>query len=367
MPKRGNTPWRNSPGDTAKWRCPWISVMDIREAYAQGRMKGHFSLELIEAVQEALEEKKQVILFQNRRGYAPVMQCRDCGWVPQCHHCEVSLTYHKTSDTLRCHYCGYWEHRPTACPVCGSPRLDTKGFGTQQVEDEAARLFESARILRMDTDTTSGKNSYRNILQTFEQGRADILIGTQMIAKGLDFDHVSLVGILNADNVFKSPDFRAFERGFQLLSQVAGRAGRKEQGRVVIQTYDPQHEVIRHVLTSDYRAMYRTILSHRLEFHYPPFCRMVRIVLRHKTPQTLDAAAGLLAGRLRELFAENVLGPDYYYIPRINNYFIQHLYVKLPESVSLSGAKNAIRNAVAVLTAEKAFRNVRIVIDVDPQ
>lgn len=346
---------------------PRISVVDIREAYAQGRMKGHFSLELIEAVQEALEEKKQVILFQNRRGYAPVMQCRDCGWVPQCHHCEVSLTYHKTSDTLRCHYCGYWEHRPTACPVCGSPRLDTKGFGTQQVEDEAARLFESARILRMDTDTTSGKNSYRNILQTFEQGRADILIGTQMIAKGLDFDHVSLVGILNADNVFKSPDFRAFERGFQLLSQVAGRAGRKEQGRVVIQTYDPQHEVIRHVLTSDYRAMYRTILSHRLEFHYPPFCRMVRIVLRHKTPQTLDAAAGLLAGHLRELFAENVLGPDYYYIPRINNYFIQHLYVKLPESVSLSGAKNAIRNAVAVLTAEKAFRNVRIVIDVDPQ
>ena len=346
---------------------PQVLLSDTLRAARRGEKRSHFNKLLLDRIEEALVRGRQVMLFQNRRGFSPFVECGNCGWTASCPDCNVTLTYHKSDGSLRCHYCGYWEHRPTTCPVCGSPRLDTKGFGTQQVEDEAARLFESARILRMDTDTTSGKNSYRNILQTFEQGRADILIGTQMIAKGLDFDHVSLVGILNADNVFKSPDFRAFERGFQLLSQVAGRAGRKEQGRVVIQTYDPQHEVIRHVLTSDYRAMYRTILSHRLEFHYPPFCRMVRIVLRHKTPQTLDAAAGLLAGRLRELFAENVLGPDYYYIPRINNYFIQHLYVKLPESVSLSGAKNAIRNAVAVLTAEKAFRNVRIVIDVDPQ
>ena len=254
-----------------------------------------------------------------------------------------------------------------ACPACGSPRLDTKGFGTQQVEAEAEKLFEGARILRMDTDTTGGKNSYQNLIQAFEQRRADILIGTQMIAKGLDFDNVSVVGILNADNAFKSPDFRAFERGFQLLSQVAGRAGRKKQGRVVIQTYEPTHEVIRNVLTSDYRAMYREVLKQRREFGYPPFRRMVRIVLRHKTPQTLDDAAGLLAARMRELFGQNVLGPDYYYIPRINNYFIQHLYVKLSDSLSLTGAKSAIRRAAAILTAEKMFRSVRITIDVDPQ
>ncbi len=346
---------------------PAISVADIKNAYTSGQMKGHFSLELIEAVRSALENGEQAILFQNRRGYAPVLQCRDCGWVPECRHCDVSLTYHKTSGSLRCHYCGYSETVPATCPCCGSPRLDTKGFGTQQVEDEAEKIFEGARILRMDTDTTSGKNSYQNIIQAFEDRKADILIGTQMIAKGLDFDHVSVVGILNADNVFKNPDFRAFERGYQLLSQVAGRSGRKKKGRVIIQTYEPNHEVIRNVLSSDYAAMYREVLKLRREFLYPPFCRMIRIVLRHKTPQTLDTAANLLAGRMRELFGAGVLGPDYYYIPRINSLFIKHMYIKLPESAPLGWAKEAIRKSAALLTAEKAFRSVRITIDVDPQ
>lgn len=346
---------------------PDIEVVDIRRSYEAGRMKGHFSQELIEAVKDSLEHDQQVILFQNRRGYAPLVQCRDCGWVPMCRHCEVSLTYHKTSGTLRCHYCGYAENLPPRCPVCGSPRIDTRGFGTQQVEDEAGKLFPQARILRMDTDTTSRKNAYDDMIRDFEQHRADILIGTQMIAKGLDFDRVSLVGILNADNAFKSADFRAFERGFQLLQQVAGRAGRKKRGRVILQTYEPQHEVIRNLLGGDYPAMFRRVLASRKEFFYPPFCRMVRVVLRHKTPQTLDSAARWLAVRLRELFGANVLGPDYYYIPRINNYFIQHLFVKLPENQALSWAKNEIRQSAALLTAEKTFRNVRITIDVDPQ
>lgn len=346
---------------------PAISIVDIKEAYAAGRMKGHFSHELIEAVGSALQKNEQAILFQNRRGYAPVLQCRDCGWTPQCKHCDVSLTYHKTSGTLRCHYCGHSETMPTACPRCGSVRLDTKGFGTQQVEAEAEKLFPGARILRMDTDTTSGKNSYQSIIRAFEQREADILIGTQMIAKGLDFDHVSTVGILNADNVFKNPDFRAFERGYQLLSQVAGRAGRKKQGTVVIQTYEPSHEVIRHVVATDYPSMYGELIKHRREFFYPPFCRMVRIVLRHKTPQTLDAAAGLFAGKMREYFGPNVLGPDYYYIPRINNLFIQHLYIKLSPSAPLSRSKELIKHAAACLTAEKAFRSLRVTLDVDPQ
>lgn len=346
---------------------PGIEVVDIRRSYESGRMKGHFSQELIEGIRESLHRNEQVILFQNRRGYAPVVQCRDCGWVPMCRHCEVSLTYHKTSGTLRCHYCGYAENLPARCPVCGSPRIDTKGFGTQQVEDEAGKLFPEARILRMDTDTTGGKNAYDNIIRDFEQYRADILIGTQMVAKGLDFEKVSLVGILNADNAFKGADFRAFERGFQLLQQVAGRAGRKKQGRVILQTYEPQHEVIRNLIDGDYPAMFRRVLASREEFSYPPFCRMVRVILRHKTPQTLDAAARWLAARLRSLFGANVLGPDYYYIPRINNYFIQHLFVKLPEGQALSWAKNEIRQSTAMLTAEKTFRNVRITIDVDPQ
>ena len=345
---------------------PEINVVNIKEAYAAGKMKGHFSHELIERTKEAIGSGRQVILFQNRRGYAPVVECRDCGWTPQCRHCDVSLTYHKHSDNMRCHYCGYNEPRPQRCPQCGSVRLDTKGFGTEQVEAEAAKLFPDARILRMDLDTTGGKNSYQSIITAFENGQADILIGTQMIAKGLDFGNVSLVGILNADYSFKNADFRAFERGYQLLSQIGGRAGRKERGQVILQTYEPEHEVIRNVVNGGYQSMYRDVMKHRRQFIYPPFCRMIRVVLRHKETETLDAAAAVFAGRLRQILPDNVLGPDYYQITSITSLYIEHLYKKLPQEVSLKGVKEYLSKLSSAFSSSREYRTVRITIDVDP-
>lgn len=345
---------------------PEINVVNIKEAYAAGKMKGHFSHELIERTREAIDGGRQVILFQNRRGYAPVVECLDCGWTPQCRHCDVSLTYHKHSDNMRCHYCGYSEPRPQRCPQCGSARLDTKGFGTEQVETEAAKLFPQARILRMDLDTTGGKNSYQSIITSFENGQADILIGTQMIAKGLDFGNVSLVGILNADNSFKNADFRAFERGYQLLSQVAGRAGRRERGQVVLQTYEPEHEVVRNVMSGDYASMYCEVIKHRQQFTYPPFCRMIRVVLRHRETETLDAAGAVFAEQMRRILPDNILGPDYYHIPRINSLYIKHLYIKLPQDVSLKGVKEYLTKLSSAFSSSREYRAVRITIDVDP-
>ena len=260
------------------------------------------------------------------------MQCRDCGWVPQCHHCEVSLTYHKTSDTLRCHYCGYWEHRPTACPVCGSPRLDTKGFGTQQVEDEAARLFESARILRMDTDTTSGKNSYRNILQTFEQGRADILIGTQMIVKGHDFPNVTLVGILAADMSLYTDDYRSGERTFQLLTQAVGRAGRGDKkGEAVIQTYSPDHYAIATSAAQDYEAFYEEEIRYRTMMGYPPAENLLAVFISSADEALLETGCRYLKEymiKAKKDIEASVIGPASPGIEKINDVYRKVIYVK---------------------------------------
>ena len=345
---------------------PEISIVNIKDAYASGKMKGHFSQELIDAINDSLDRKEQVILFQNRRGYAPMVECRDCGYTPQCSHCDVSMTYHKNSDSMRCHYCGYSVPRPVVCPKCGSIRLDTKGFGTEQVQIEAEELFPDAKILRMDSDTTSGKNSYQNIITAFENQEANILIGTQMLSKGLDFDHVSLVGILNADNTFKNESFRAYERGFQLLSQVSGRSGRKSQGQVLIQTYEPLHPVIQNVISYNYTSMYESILAERSKFFYPPFCRMARIVFKHKDPNVVSVGADLYANELKNKWKGEVLGPEFYHIPRINNLYIKHLYLKFPPYVSLSGTKTALRRLADILTNAKEYKSLRIIIDIDP-
>ncbi|MDD4819928.1 MAG: primosomal protein N' [Flavobacteriales bacterium] len=345
---------------------PHISVVNIKDAYALKQMNGHFSIQLIEAINTTLENKEQVILFQNRRGYAPVVECRDCGWTPKCSHCDVSMTYHKHSDNMRCHYCGYSSARPVVCPVCGSVRLETKGFGTEQVQIEAEKLFPDAKILRMDLDTTGAKNSYQNIITTFENREADILIGTQMLSKGLDFDHVALVGILNADNTFKNESFRAYERGYQLLSQVSGRSGRKNEGEVIIQTYDPLHPVIQNVISSDYISMYHSVIGERKNFFFPPFCRMARIVFKHKNIDTVNIAADLYTQELKKVWTGEVLGPEFYHIPRINSLYIKHIYLKFPSEVSLSGTKKTLRYLADVLSCTKEYRSLRITIDIDP-
>lgn len=345
---------------------PSITLVNIREAYSTASMKGHFSTTLIEGIKDALSSSRQVILFQNRRGHSPIVECLQCGWVAQCSHCDVSLTYHSHSDSMKCHYCGYEQSRPRTCPVCGGMHLDTKGLGTQQVEEEARRLFPDARILRMDSDTTTGKDSHLRIITAFEKGEADILIGTQMVSKGLDFDRVALVGILNADNTFKSSDFRSYERGFQMLCQISGRAGRKDAGRVILQTYDPTHPVIRNITRTDYINMYHEIMRERKEFYYPPYCRMIRVVLRHKDPYTLDVASRTFASWLSQLYRGTIIGPEDNPIPRINNLYIKQLYIKIPMGENPSGVKDIIRRVSSAITREKTFRTVRITIDVDP-
>ena len=345
---------------------PQITTVNIREAYATGDMRGHFSTTLINGIKDALLSSRQVLLFQNRRGHSPIVECLQCGWVAECSHCDVSLTYHSNTDSMKCHYCGYEQSRPRTCPVCGGMHLDTRGLGTQQVEEEARRLFPDARILRMDSDTTTGKESHTRIINAFEKGEADILIGTQMVSKGLDFDRVALVGILNGDNTFKSSDFRSYERGFQMLCQISGRAGRKDTGRVILQTYDPTHTVIRNVCRTDYENMYHDIMRERSEFYYPPLCRMIRVVLRHKDPHILDVACRTYSSWLSQLYQGTIIGPQDNHIPRINNLYIKHLFIKIPQRENPAVVKEVIRRVTGALTREKSFRTVRITIDVDP-
>jgi len=272
-------------------QLPEIMVVDTKEAYHKKRMEGHFSDVLIEKIAKALGNKEQIILFQNRRGYAPYIECKACAYVPKCKNCDVSLTVHKVFNTLTCHYCGYTEPIPTVCPVCKTPNLNTKGFGTEKIEDEIRHIFPEARVSRMDLDTTRSKKSYEKLISDFEQHKVDILIGTQMVTKGLDFEHVSLVGILNADNLLNFPDFRAHERAYQLMAQVSGRAGRKnKRGLVVLQTSQPEHTVIGQVIRNDYAAMYKLQTEERKQFKYPPYFRMIQITLRHKDVQVVKQA-----------------------------------------------------------------------------
>lgn len=350
----------------AQAETPEITTVDLTEAYRKKQMTGHLSDILVGKIRDTLAQGEQVILFQNRRGFAPYTECRQCGWTPRCPHCDVSLTYHKAFGKLTCHYCGYKQTPPTVCPECGQPTLQMHGFGTEQIEAEVAAAFPNARIGRMDLDTTRQKRAFSRIIGEFESKETDILVGTQMVAKGLDFDGVGLVGVLNADNLLNYPDFRAYERAFQLLTQVSGRAGRKNRrGTVVLQTSQPQHPVIRDVLNGDYRAFFDREMAERALFRYPPYYRLVQIILKHHDAQTLGRAAAEMANALRQTFGELVYGPDNPPVGRVQNKFIKHIVVKIEAGQSPEPAKRQIDLLAQELLHQSEFRALQVAWDVD--
>ncbi len=346
---------------------PEIELVDIREKYRKKRMTGHFSDRLLELMEEALGEKRQVILFQNRRGFSPVVECQTCGVSPQCPNCDVSLTFHLYRNELRCHYCGHSRPLPDTCPACDSPTLDTKGFGTEQIEKELQTLFPEARSARMDLDTTRGKHGYQKLLNDFASRQIDILVGTQMLTKGLDFGHVSLVGVLNADNLLNFPDFRAHERTFQLMVQVSGRSGRSDQrGKVAIQTFNPYHVILQQVSINDYRGMYSEQMEERRQFGYPPMVRLIRITLKDRDYNKVDEAARWMGTSLHNAFGERVLGPTIPSIGRIRNKYLRTLLVKLPRGAGIKASKDKIIRARNNFQAIPQFRSVQVILDVDP-
>lgn len=345
---------------------PEMELVDVRESLKKKRMKGHFSDRLLEEMEVALEAEEQILLFQNRRGFAPIVECTTCGVAPQCPNCDVSLTYHQHKNQLRCHYCGYQMAMLISCLACGSETLDSKGFGTEQIEEELKELFPEAVIARMDQDTTKGKHAYAKIIERMEQKEIDILVGTQMIAKGLDFRAVSLVGVMNADHLLNFPDFRAHERSFQLLQQVAGRAGRtQKRGKVIIQTYNPYHQILQQVSTNDYEGMFKEQQEERYQFKYPPHYRLVKIVVKHRNFQTMDHASKWFAEVLRMGLHENVLGPVSPPVARIRNEFISNILVKISKEQSLAQTKSYILKAQRRFHAQKEFSRVHLTIDVD--
>jgi len=348
-------------------QLPDIELTDIKDKHKRKLMQGHFSDRLMEEIGQALSLKEQVILFQNRRGYSPVVECNSCGNSPQCPHCDVSLTYHMYNTELRCHYCGYHQPLPITCPSCGNPGLETKGFGTEQIETEISGLFPNARVARLDLDTTRGKHGFYKIISAFEDREIDILVGTQMLSKGLDFDHVSLVGIMNADNLLNFPDFRAHERSFQLMTQVAGRAGRSnKKGKVIIQTFNPFHQILQQISNYDYSGMYRDQINERHQFQYPPFVRMIKISLKHKDQHLVNKAGDWLALSLRNNFGTMVLGPANPMIARIRNLYIKNILIKLPKDIALASSKDIIQKIRNSFESIAEFRPVRFIIDVDP-
>jgi len=345
---------------------PDIELVDIKDKHKRKRMTGHFSDRLIEEMTETLNEGHQIILFQNRRGFSPIVECQTCGVSPQCPNCDVSLTYHQYKDQLRCHYCGYHSVMIKACEACGSVDLDTKGFGTQQVEEEVNKLFPNFKVARMDLDTTRGKYGYEKIITAFEQQEVDVLVGTQMLTKGLDFRHVKLVGIMNADNMLNFPDFRAHERSFQLMLQVSGRAGRTEKrGKVLIQTYNPYHKILQQVTTNSYMEMYEEQMDERRNFKYPPIFRLIKITFKHRNYNKVNVAADWYAKSLRMVFKTDILGPEFPPVSRIRNQFIKHIIVKIPPKHSVSKTKEAIIKINNSFFAVKDFRAVRVILNVD--
>ncbi|HOY32495.1 MAG TPA: primosomal protein N' [Bacteroidales bacterium] len=344
---------------------PEIIIANIKEQTRQKKMKSHFSETLFNLVNEALINKEQVILFQNRRGYSTRIECSDCNWVPGCKNCDVTLIYHKHINLLKCHYCGYTLAIPETCPACNSRNLHTKGMGTERIEEETELVFSGARIARMDLDSTRTKNAYLQILNDFEDRKTDILIGTQMITKGLDFDNVNIVGILNADNMLNFPDFRAHERSFQLMAQVSGRAGRRnKRGKVVIQTYNPEHPIIKLVLDHNYLEMCTQQLRQRQQFHYPPYSRLIQITLRHQDSNKLNEAASYLAQNLRRTFGKKVFGPEYPMVSRIRTYYLKNILIKLDRDNAIPAHKETILRLVDEFN--KKFSSVKAAIDVDP-
>ena len=345
---------------------PDIELVDLADKYKRKRMKGHFSDRLIEEMTETLEQGFQIILFQNRRGFSPIVECTTCGNSPQCPNCDVSLTYHQYRDQLRCHYCGYNSVMLKNCQACGNQTLDTKGFGTEQIEEEVKTLFPEHKVARMDLDTTRGKYGFEKIINSFEQRDIDILVGTQMLTKGLDFRHVKLVGIMNADNLLNFPDFRAHERSYQLMAQVSGRAGRTDiRGKVLIQTYNPHHNILQQVSTNSYKDMYAEQMNDRYNYKYPPIYRLIKITFKHKDYNRVNLAADWYAKSLRQVFKSNVLGPEFPPISRIRNLFNKNILVKIPQNQSLAKTKEAIKKIDNSFNAIKDFRSVRVVLNVD--
>ncbi|MDR7370500.1 primosomal protein N' [Flavobacterium aquidurense] len=347
-------------------RMPEVVLVDLKDKHFRKRMTGHFSDLLIEEIAEALSLGEQVILFQNRRGYSPIIECLTCGHVPHCQQCDVSLTFHKHKNQLRCHYCGYSIAKPTHCHSCSSIDLTTKGFGTEQIEQELVSLFPKAKTGRMDQDTTRGKFGFEKIIDTFKNREIDILVGTQMLAKGLDFDNVSLVGIMNADNMLHHPDFRAFERSFQMMTQVAGRAGRSEkQGKVVIQTYNPNHNTIQQVTTHNYIGMYKEQLYDRQIYKYPPYFRIIKLTLKHKDFDKLKEGSMWLYQVLSQNLNMPVLGPEEPAISRIRNEYIRTILIKIPQNLHLGNTKKTIQKMLNSFEAVAQYRAIKVIANVD--
>lgn len=345
---------------------PYIELIDLKEAYFRKKMKGHFSMQLIDAITTAVGAGEQVILFQNRRGFSPILSCDTCGHVPHCIQCDVSLTYHKQKNQLRCHYCGYSMANPSSCHACSSAHLSTKGFGTEQIQQELNVLFPELKIGRMDQDTTRGKYGFETLLDQFKNRELNILVGTQMLAKGLDFDHVSLVGIMNADALLYHPDFRAFERSYQLLTQVAGRSGRSERkGKVLIQTYTPNHPIIQQVCSNDYVGMYLEQTRERQVFQYPPFFKLIKVTLKHRDYDTLKQGAMWMYQMATQNLQLPVLGPEEPVISRIRNEYLRVILIKIPEKRSLLATKKTVQKIVDSFERIGQFKAIKVALNVD--
>ena len=346
---------------------PEIQVVDTADLQRRKMMAGPFSPLLLARVREALEHGEQAILFQNRRGFAPVVECHQCGWVPTCQHCDVSLTYHRQMNQLTCHYCGYTYRVPTECPCCGSTDLRTRGFGTEKIEEQVREVFPEARISRMDLDTTRTRNAYERIISDFSARRTNILIGTQMVSKGLDFDHVSVVGILNADAMLNQPDFRAYEHAYMMMSQVSGRAGRKnKRGLVILQTKQPKLPVIDYVVRSDYAALYKDLIAERQAFRYPPYFHLIYVFLKHRQETTVHTASIELASRLRQWFGGRVLGPDKPSVAKVKQQNIRKLVLKLELGIDMKRVREYLLMAQRQMLADKRYSSLQIYYDVDP-
>lgn len=346
---------------------PEIQIVDIKDLQHRKMMNGPFSPILLSKVREALERGEQVILFQNRRGYAPVVECKQCGWVPHCQHCDVSLTFHRHLNQLSCHYCGYTYQVPTECPNCGCIHLQTRGYGTEKIEAEVHDIFPEARIARMDLDTTRSRQAYERIIGDFSSGRTNLLIGTQMISKGLDFDKVSVVGILNADSMLNYPDFRAYEHAFMMMSQVGGRAGRRgKRGLVILQTKSPELPLIQQVVHNDYVAFYRLLIAERQQFKYPPFYRLIYVFLKHRDDRTVETASIEMVSRLRQWFGARALGPDKPSVSKVKSLSIRKLVLKFEPGINMSEVRKYLALAQQQMLQDKRYSSLQIYFDVDP-
>ena len=346
---------------------PEVRVVDVQDLQRRKMMTGSFSPQLLKEMRAALDDGGQVILFQNRRGFAPMVECRQCGWVPRCQHCDVSLTLHRNMNQLTCHYCGYTYRVPAECPACGGKELMAKGYGTEKIEDHILELFPEARVGRMDLDTTRTHNAYERIINDFSSGRTNILIGTQMVSKGLDFGKVSVVGILNADSMLDFPDFRAYEHAFMMMSQVSGRSGRRgRRGLVILQTKSPQLPVIDYVVRNDYGALFRDVMSERQMFCYPPFCRLIYVYLRHKSDKTAETAAVEMGSRLRYWLPERVLGPDKPPVAKVKEMNIRKLVIKLENGIDMNRVRECLHEVQRAMAADRRYRLLTIHYDVDP-